>query len=140
MAPSMAANFLRCMASSATILARMLLVRAPSLLPRTLPLIGIVPVNFINHQDPNHPNGSTAQSLLSNISWPRYTLDSKQMLLFSDDAAEEYTTVPDTYRAGAISAMINTQAALRRARATVFTDQVSCASGFIPGWHNEPPC
>ncbi|KAF9789717.1 hypothetical protein BJ322DRAFT_1105578 [Thelephora terrestris] len=56
-------------------------------------------INFINHQDPNYPKGSTASSLLSKIAWPKYTVDSKQMLLFSDNATEEYTTIPDTYRA-----------------------------------------
>ena len=76
------------------------------------PLTRITPVNFINHQDPNHPKGSKATSLLSNITWPKYTLDSKKMLLFSDDAAEEYTTVPDTYRADGIAAIIKVQTEL----------------------------
>ena len=69
----------------------------------------IVTVNFINHHDPNHPEGSTAQSLLSNITWPEYKLDSKEMLLFSDNATEEYTSIPDTYRADAIAAIIEVQ-------------------------------
>ena len=72
----------------------------------------IVPVNFINHQDPNYPGGSAAQSLLSNITWPKYTLGSKNMLLFSDNATEEYTTIPDTYRADAIAAVIQLQTEL----------------------------
>ena len=67
------------------------------------------PVNFINHQDPNHPKGSTAQSLLSNVTWPKYTLQSKKMFLFSNVASEEYTTVPDTYRADGIAAIIEVQ-------------------------------
>ena len=71
-----------------------------------------MPVNFINHQDPNHPSGSTAVSLLSNITWPRYTLDSKQMFLFSDNATEEYTTTSDTYRADGIAAINEVQTAL----------------------------
>ena len=63
------------------------------------------PVNFINYKDPNHPRGSSAISPLSNITWPKYTLDSKKMLLFSDNAGEEYTTIPDTYRADGIAAI-----------------------------------
>jgi len=62
-------------------------------------------VNFINHQNPNHPKGSSATSPLSNITWPKYTLESKQMLLFSDNPGEEYTTIPDTYRADGIDAI-----------------------------------
>ena len=69
-------------------------------------------VNFINHEDPNYPKGSTAPSLLSSVTWPKYTLDSKKMLLFSDNTTEEYTTIPDTYRADAISAIIDVQTAL----------------------------
>ena len=69
-------------------------------------------VNFINYQDPNHPKGSTAPSLLSNTTWPQYTLDSKQMLLFSDNVTEEYTTISDTYRADAITAIIKVQTEL----------------------------
>ena len=65
----------------------------------------IASVNFINHQDPNHPSGSNVTSPLSNITWPKYTLDSKEMLLFSDDASEEYTTISDTYRADGIDAI-----------------------------------
>ena len=73
----------------------------------------VVPlVNFINNRDPNYPKGSTVPSLLSNVTWPKYTLDSKEMLLFSDDAAEEYTTIPDTYRADAIDAIVQLQTAL----------------------------
>jgi hypothetical protein len=34
------------------------------------------------------------------------------MLLFSDDATEEYTTVPDTYRADAIAAIFKVQTEL----------------------------
>ena len=79
---------------------------------RSRRLTRVTPVNFINHQDPNHPNGSTAASLLSNTTWPKYTLDTKKMLLFSDDTTEEYTTVPDTYRADAIAAVIEVQLAL----------------------------
>ena len=69
-------------------------------------------VNFINHHNPNYPSGSTVQSLLSSVTWPQYTLDSKKMLLFSDDATEEYTTIPDTYRAEGIEAAIEVQTAL----------------------------
>ena len=63
-------------------------------------------VNFINRQDPNYPKGSTATSLLSNTTWPKYTVDTKEMFLFSDNPAEEYTTIPDDYRADAIAAII----------------------------------
>jgi len=70
------------------------------------------PVNFINRQNPNHPSGSTASSPLSNISWPKYTLDGKKMFLFSDNATEEHTTIPDTYRAEAIAAINEVQIAL----------------------------
>ena len=69
-------------------------------------------MNFINHQDPNHPSDSTAASLLSNITWPKYTLDDKKMFLFSDNATEEYTTIPDTYRADGIAAINEVQTAL----------------------------
>jgi len=69
-------------------------------------------VNFINHQNPNYPKGSTASSLLSNTTWPNYTLDSKKMFLFSDNAAEEYATTPDTYRADAIATIMEVQTAL----------------------------
>ena len=72
----------------------------------------ITSVNFINHQDPNYPKGSTVPSLLSNVTWPKYTLGSKQMLLFSDNAAEEYTTIPDTYRADGIAAITKVQTEL----------------------------
>ena len=72
----------------------------------------ITPVNFINYRNPNYPKGSTAASLLSNITWPKYTLDSKKMFLFSDNATEEYTTIPDTYRADAIATIIEVQLAL----------------------------
>ena len=65
----------------------------------------VEPVNFINYGDPNYPEGSTAPSLLSSTTWPKYTLESKQMLLFSDDPTEEYTTIPDTYRAAGIDAI-----------------------------------
>ena len=34
------------------------------------------------------------------------------MLLFSDNATEEYTTIPDTYRADGIEATIEVQTAL----------------------------
>ena len=66
-------------------------------------------VNFINYHNPNYPEGSSAPSLLSNVTWPKYTLDSKEMFLFSDDASEEYTTIPDTYRADAIAAVTAAQ-------------------------------
>jgi len=49
---------------------------------------------------------------LSNITWPKYTLDSKKMLLFSDDASEGYTTISDTYRADAIDAINEVHTAL----------------------------
>jgi hypothetical protein len=75
-------------------------------------LMRILSVNFINHQDPNYPKGSTAQSLLSNITWPKYTMDTKKMLLFSDNGTEEYTTIPDTYRADAIATIIEVQTEL----------------------------
>ena len=74
--------------------------------------MGIVPVNFINHQNHNHPSGSSATSPLSNITWPKYTLDSKEMLLFSDNADEEYTAIPDTYRADAIATINEVETAL----------------------------
>jgi len=69
-------------------------------------------VNFVNCQNPNHPSGSKAISPLSNITWPKYTLDSKKMLLFSDNASEAYTTIPDTYRADAMDAINKVQTAL----------------------------
>jgi len=72
----------------------------------------IAPVNFINHQNPNHPSDSSASSPLSNITWPKYTLDSKEILLFSDNSTEEYTTIPDTYRADAIAAINEVKTAL----------------------------
>jgi hypothetical protein len=74
--------------------------------------MGIMLVNFINRYDPNYPSGSTVQSQLSSVTWPQYTLDSKKMLLFSDNATEEYTTIPDTYRADGIEATIEVQTAL----------------------------
>jgi len=70
------------------------------------------PVNFINHQNPNHPRGSSATSPLSNITWPKYTLESKEMLLFSDSPGEGYTTIPDTYRADGIDAINEVETAL----------------------------
>ena len=69
-------------------------------------------VNFINHHDPNHPSGSSAPSPLSNITWPKYTLDCKESLLFSDIAGEEYTIIPDTYRADGIAAINKVEMAL----------------------------
>jgi hypothetical protein len=75
-------------------------------------LMRTTPVNFINHQNPNHPSGSSATSPLSGIAWPKYTLDSKEMLLFSDDAGEEYAIIPDTYRADVIAAINELQTAL----------------------------
>jgi len=76
------------------------------------PLTKTAAVNFINHHDPNHPNGSTATSPLLNITWPKYTLDSKKMLLFSDGSSEAYTTIPDTYRLDGIAAINEVQTAL----------------------------
>ena len=69
-------------------------------------------VNFINHQNPNHPRGSNATSPLSSIAWPKYTLGGKEMLLFSDNPGEEYTTIPDTYRADGIDAINEVEVAL----------------------------
>jgi len=69
-------------------------------------------VNFINHHNPNHPRGSSAASPLSNITWPKYTPDGKEMFLFSDNPSEEYTTIPDTYRADGIDAINEVDAAL----------------------------
>jgi len=80
--------------------------------PRSRLLTRITIVNFINHQNPNYPKGSNATSPLSNITWPRYTLESKEMLLFSDNAGEEYTTIPDTYRADGIDAINEVETAL----------------------------
>ena len=80
--------------------------------PVTSPTYGITIVNFINHYNPNYPSGSTVQSRLSSVTWPQYTLDSKKMLLFSDNATEEYMTIPDTYRADGIEATIEVQTAL----------------------------
>jgi len=74
--------------------------------------MGTTPVNFINRQNPNHPRGSNATSPLSNITWPKYTLDSKVSLLFSDISGEGYTTIPDTYRADGIDAINEVQTAL----------------------------
>jgi len=72
----------------------------------------IISVNFINYQNPNHPRSSSATSPLSNITWPKYTLDSKEMLLLSDNPGEEYTTIPDTYRADGIDAINEVEMAL----------------------------
>jgi hypothetical protein len=69
-------------------------------------------VNFINRRNPNHPSSSNVTSPLSNISWPKYTLNSKKMLLFSDNASEGYTAIPDTYRADGIAAINELQTAL----------------------------
>ena len=76
------------------------------------PLMRTTPVNFINHHDPNHPSGSSASSPLSNITWPKYTVDGKETLLFSDSAGEEYTTIPDTYRADGMAAINDVEMAL----------------------------
>ena len=110
----MVVTYLRCTVFQVTTSAWMQSVCPLSLLHfiRSRQLTGTMPVNFINHQDPNYPKGSTAASLLSSVTWPKYTLDTKKMLLFSDDATEEYTTVPDTYRADAIAAFIELQLAL----------------------------
>jgi hypothetical protein len=81
-------------------------------LPPPRPLMRTAPVNFINHRNPNHPSGSSATSLLSNLTWPEYTLDSKEILLFSGNAGEEYTTIPVTYRADAIAAINEVETAL----------------------------
>jgi len=80
--------------------------------PRSRSLMRTTLVNFINHQNPNHPKGSNATSPLSNITWPKYTPDGKEMLLFSDDRGEEYTTIPDTYRADGIDAINEIETAL----------------------------
>ena len=69
-------------------------------------------VNFINHQNPNHPKGSNATSPLANTTWPKYTLESKETLLFSDNPGEEYTTIPKTYRADGVDAINEVQTAL----------------------------
>ena len=74
--------------------------------------MGTTPVNFINHHNPNHPSGSSTTSPLSNITWPKYTLDNKEMLLFSDNSSEEYTTIPDTYRADGITTINEVETAL----------------------------
>ena len=80
--------------------------------PRPLISMWTTLVNFINRQNPNHPKGSSATSPLSNITWPKYTLESKEMLLFSDNPDEEYTTIPDTYRADGIDAINEVEIAL----------------------------
>jgi len=49
---------------------------------------------------------------LSSIIWPKYTLDNKKMLLFSDNSSEAYTTIPDTYRLDGIAAINEVQTAL----------------------------
>jgi len=49
---------------------------------------------------------------LSNITWPKYTLDSKKMLSFSDNPSDAYTTIPDTYRLDGIAAINEVQTAL----------------------------
>ena len=72
----------------------------------------ITPVNFINHYNPNRPSGSSATSPLSNITWPKYTVDGKETLLFSDKAGEEYTIIPDTYRADGMAAINEVETAL----------------------------
>jgi hypothetical protein len=103
------------MVSPVTMSARMLLVCILSFLrpPRPWPLTGAALVNFINHQNPNwHSSGSNTTSPLSNITWPKYTLDSKEILLFSDTSGEEYTTIPDTYRADAIAVINEVETAL----------------------------
>jgi len=89
-------------------------MRTPLLPPPPVirPLTVTTPVNFINHYDPNHPSGSTATSPLSNITWPKYTVGSKEMLLFSDNSDEEYTTITDTYRPDGIAAINEVQTAL----------------------------
>ena len=74
--------------------------------------MGTTPVNFVNHYDPNHPSGSSASSPLSSITWPKYTANGKEMLLFSDNAGEQYTTIPDTYRADGIAAINDLEAAM----------------------------
>ena len=102
----MAVISLRCTELQAITWERMLSVRVYLLSARWFQsLIMSASVNFINHQDPNHPKGSTAQSLLSNVTWPKYTLESKKMFLFSDDAVEEYITVTDNYRVDGIAAI-----------------------------------
>ena len=110
----MAVTSLRRMVSQVIALAWMQSVCPLSLLSfmRSRRLTRVIPVNFINHQDPSYPKGSTAASRLSNVTWPKYTLDTKKTLLFSDDAAEAYTTIPDTYRADGIAAVIELQLAL----------------------------
>ena len=110
----MGVTSLRCTVLQVTTSAWMQSVCPLSLLcfVRSRRFTGTIPVNFINHQDPNYPKESTAASRLSNVTWPKYTLDTKKMLLFSDDATEEYTTVPDTHRADAIAAVIELQLAL----------------------------
>jgi len=114
LAPFMSAIFLSSTVSPVTTSVRMPSVCTPSFLPlsRSQPLIGTTPVNFINHHDPNHPSGSRATSPLSNITWPKYTLDGKETLLFSDNAGEEYTTIPDTYRSDGMAAINEVQMAL----------------------------
>ena len=114
MAPFIPATFLNATVSLVTTSVPMLSVCTPFFLPppRSQPLMRTTPVNFINHHNPNHPSGSSAMSLLSNITWPKYTLDSKKMLLFNDNAGEEYTTIPDTYRADGIAAINEVETAL----------------------------
>ena len=112
MAPSMVANFLRCTVSPVIMLGQMLTVSSFTSSPSVISVTRTMSVNFINRQNPNHPSGSTAISPLSNITWPQYTLDSRKILLFSDNATEEYTTIPDTYRADGIAAITEVQEAL----------------------------
>jgi len=65
------------------------------------------PVNFIDHKNPNHRTTSP----WPNITWPKCTLDSKEVLLFSNNASEENTT-PYTYRADGIAAINEIEMAL----------------------------
>jgi len=59
-----------------------------------LPLMRTTPVNFIDHQNPNHPSGSSAKytSPLSNITWQKFTLDGR--ILFNENASEAHITIP----------------------------------------------
>ena len=67
----------------------------------------------ISAVDEDHASqSSSATSPVSNITWPNYTLGSKEVLLFSDNPDEEYTTIPDTYRADGIDAINELQTAL----------------------------
>lgn len=56
-------------------------------------------IYFANNLDPNGPSVDTH--------WPKYSTDTKQLLLYRDNIFDRVDIIPDTYRVSAIELLTN---------------------------------